>query len=365
MRNRSVLILAAAAVLVAVAAGVALQQRESRTVSAALPSLLFPDLAAKLNDVAAIELAGPEESFSIVKDKDAWTMPSKGGYAVPVETVKQALVGMAELKPAEQKTANPELYGKLDLQDRDAKDSKSLLVTLKDAGGKEIARLLVGKKGATATAATPGTLYVRKPGDKQAWLVSGRFEPDPKAVRWLDREVVKVDRPRVHQVVASRPDGSKLVVARATPETDDFKPMNLPDGAKEKSSGAPNALGSALGYMSYDDVAPAATVDFAEAAKAEYRTFDGLVVTVAVKEKDGKHWVAFSAAQDTSVTPPPAKEGAKDKPKSAEEVAKEVETFNARTKGWAYEVTKYKAEDFTKTLADVIDTEKKEEKKGS
>lgn len=369
MRNRSVLILAAAAVVVAVAAGVALQQRESRTVGAALPTLLFPDLAAKLNDVATVELAGPEESFAIAKDKDGWKMPSKGGYPVPLETVKQALVGMAELKPAEQKTANPELYGKLDLQDRAAKDAKSLLITLKDAAGKDLAALLVGKKGATATAATPGTVYVRKPGDAQAWLAAGRFEPDPKAVRWLDRDVVKIERKRVHQVVASRADGSKLVVARATPETDDFKPANLPEGAKEKNSGAPNALGSALGHMSYDDVAPAGSIDFADAAKAEYRTFDGLVVTVSVKEKDGKHWVKFAAAEDTSVTPPPAKAGDPnkpgDKPKAPEEIAKEVEAFNAKLKDWAYEVTKFKAEDFTKTLTDVIDTEKKDEKKGS
>lgn len=377
MRNRSVLILGAAAVLVAVAAGALLRERDSSTAGAALPPLLFPGLSEKLNEVASIDLAGPEESFAIAKDKDGWKMPSKGGYPVPIETVKQALVGMAELKPAEQKTANPELHGKLDLQDRDAKESKSLSVTLKDAGGKELAALLVGKKGATATAATPGTLYVRKPGDKQAWLVSGRFEPDPKAVRWLDRDVVKIERKRVQQVTAARADGSKLIVARATPEADDFKPTNLPEGAKEKNSGAPNALGSALGYMSYDDVAPAASIDFADAATAEYRTFDGLVVTVAVKEKDGKHWVKFLAAHDPGAVAQgpvttPAKEGDKaaepkpaDKPKSPEEVAKEAEAFNAKVKGWAYEVTKYKAEDFTKTQADVIDTEKKDEKKGS
>jgi hypothetical protein len=128
--------------------------------------------------------------------------------------------------------------------------------------------------------------------------------------------------------------------------------------------GASNALGSALGYLSYDDVAPEASVDFAGAASAEYRTFDGLVITVAVKEKDGKHWVKFAAAQDTAVTAPAPKEGEKDKPKTAEEVAKEVEAFNARVKGWAYEVSKYKAEDFTKTLDDVVE-KPKDEKKGS
>jgi hypothetical protein len=365
MRQRDILILAAAAILVVLAAVFAMQQRDSKTASSALPSNLFPGLANQVNDVATIAVTGAEESFTIAKDKDGkWTMPSKGGHPVPVETVKQALVGMAELKPIEQKTANPELHSKLDLQDRDAKDSKSLEVRLKDAGGKDLAALLIGKKGATATAATPGTLYVRKVGDKQAWLVSGRFEPDPKSVRWFDRDLVKVERKRVNQVTATRGDGTKLVVARETPETDDFKPTNAPAEVKIAIGGASNALGSALGYLSYDDVAPEASVDFADAATAEYRTFDGLVITVAVKEKDGKHWVKFAAAQDTAVTAPASKEGEKDKPKTAEEVAKEVEAFNARVKGWAYEVSKYKAEDFTKTLDDVVE-KPKDEKKGS
>jgi hypothetical protein len=365
MRQRGILILAAVAILVVVAAVYALQQRESRTVQAQLPALMFPGLAGKLNDVASISVAGPEESFTIAKDKDGkWTMPSKGGYPVPVETVKQALLGMGELKPAEQKTANPEFFSKLDLQDRDAKDSKSLEIRLKDAGGKDIAAVLVGKRGATSTASTPGTIYVRKPGENQTWLASGRFEPDPKAVRWLDRDVVKVERQRINTVTASRADGSKLVVARETPTADDFKPTNAPADAKLVSGGPSNALGSAIGYISYDDVAPAASIDFADAAKTEYRTFDGLVVTVSIKEKDGKHWVKFDAAQDKSVTAPEAKDE-KEKPKTPEEVAKEVEAFNAKTAGWAYEVTKYKAEDFTKTLDDVIEKEKKDEKKGS
>src|SRR5262249_731643 len=144
------------------------------------------------------------------------------------------------------------------------------------------------------------------------------------------------------------------------PEDDDFKVKNLPEGAKEKSSGAPNALGSALGYMSYEDVTPVGKVDFSNAPSAEYRTFDGLVVTVTVAEKDGKHWIKLAAAQDTGVTPPAAKDGDKDKPKTAEEVAKEVGDYNAKVKDWAYEVTKYKAEDFTKSLDDVIDKEKKQ-----
>ena len=365
MRQRGILILAAVAILVVITAVYALQQRESRTVQAQLPALLFPGLLEKVNDVATVSVAGPEESFTIAKDKDGkWTMPSKGGYPVPVETVKQALVGLAELKPVEQKTANPEFFSKLDLQDRDAKDSKSLEIRLQDSGGKDIAAVLVGKRGATATTSTPGTIYVRKPGENQTWLASGRFEPDPKAVRWLDRDVVKVERQRVNTVTATRPDGNKLVVARETPTADDFKPLNVPEGAKLISGGPSNALGSALGYISYDDVAPAASIDFSDAAKAEYRTFDGLVVTVSVKEKDGKHWVKFDAAQDRSVTAPAGKDE-KDKPKTPEEVAKEVEAFNAKTKGWAYEVTKYKAEDFTKTLDDVIEKEKKDEKKGS
>jgi len=361
MAQRSLIVLAAAAVVVVAAAGIALNRRDSGQGTVALPAALYPGLIDKLNGVKTLSVAGPEESFTIVKADDGkWSMPAKGGYPVTVETVKQALVNLAELKPIEAKTSNPELLPKLDLQDRGAKDAKAIEVKLVDAQGKDLVDLLVGKRGASVTSAQPGTLYVRKAGDNQAWLVSSRLELEGKSVRWLDRDVVKVERKRVHQVVAQRPDGAKFVVARDKPEDDDFKVKNLPEGAKEKSSGAPNALGSALGYMSYEDVAPVGGVDFSNAPTAEYRTFDGLVVTVWVAEKDGKHWIKLAAAQDSTVTPPPAKEGDKDKPKTAEEVAKEAAEYNAKVKDWAYEVTKYKAEDFTKSLDDVIDKDKKQ-----
>jgi len=51
--------------------------------------------------------------------------------------------------------------------------------------------------------------------------------------------------------------------------------------------------------------------------------------------------------------PEPRPEGGK--LKSAEEVAKEAETFNARASGWAYRLPVYKLEYMTRTLADLVE----------
>ena len=100
------------------------------------------------------------------------------------------------------------------------------------------------------------TTYVRRAGEAQAWLVSGRLAPEKDADRWLDRRVVDVSRERVREVAVTLADGTKLVVRRDKPADLDFAVADAPDDRAVKSPYERNAVGGAWEMVELDDVRP-------------------------------------------------------------------------------------------------------------
>lgn len=345
------------ALAVALAAWVVLDRQASETL--ARPSAaLFPGLVDRVNDVAKVEVVTPKETFTIVRhDGGKWTMPSKGDYPVNFETVKQAVVGMASLRPLEPRTADKANYGKLRVAtptpgDKGSTDGEGNLLRLLDADGKPIAEIIVGKEKSVATTGREGWYYVRKPGAAQSWLASGRIEVFETGTAWLDPDTPTITRRRMHEVTAVNQKGEQVVVERKLPSTSDFKLMTVPEGRKPKHSAVGNALGSSLGFMSFEDAGKAADIDFAGGRQVIFRTFDGVTVTVDMVERGKNAWWARFTAKfdpaDSMVDKLPEKErkGMLDPKAAAEEVAK----LNKRFGMWAYRLPEYKAKDFSADL---------------
>ena len=360
MRSKSFLILAATTALAVAGAVASVYQRQAGHVLPSPPAALFPGLLEQVNQVAQVVVVSPQGTFTIDKKPDGnWEMAEKGGYPVPYETIKQAVVGLAGMRPLEAKTAVPGRYPKLKLvdprdsgsnpgSDPDDELTKGTLIRLSDGTGSELAALIVGKIRSIQTTGREGWFYVREPAKKQSWLASARLEVFDKASAWLDSETVRVARPRIRAVGNRQPDGQVVEISRPDPDQIDFKVDNLPKGSKMIHDTVANSLGSALGFLSFDDVAPAAELDFSKAVRATFRTFDGLVVTVDVIKVARKYWARFHATFDAAeVRLDAVGEKHRDKMKSADEVGQEAERINRRFGIWAYNVPKYKAVDFT------------------
>lgn len=366
MRTRSLVALAAVTAVAVAAAGVVVYQREQTPQTVEAPAELFPGLLAKVNDVQVLAVHLPGQSFTVRREGDGWTMPEKHGYPVKFETVKQAVVGMASLKPREAKTAKPENYAKIrvvDPREPGEAEGKGTLLRLLGAGEAEIAALIVGAVDSVPTSSREGWYYVRRPGEARTWLASGRLELSDKLTGWLDSDMIAINRDRVRTATTIQPDGAKVTVLRERSGDENFKVQNVPEGGKVLYETVPNGLGSALGFLSFDDVKPVSEVKFDGAHKAVFATFDGLKLTVELVERDGQNWARFIAAHDPAEERRDAiDEKHKEIMKSAEEVAQEAERINQRFGVWAYQLPSYKADDFRTTLDKLVSFPEKDDK---
>jgi hypothetical protein len=287
---------------------------------------------------------------------------------VEFKTVKRIVVGIADMKPLEAKTAQPALLGKLGLKapkegdkadakaegDSDA-DRHGTRIALAGDDGKPIAAVIIGKTKSMPSSTREGWYYVRKADSNQSWLVASRLEVGDKISAWLSGDMPVIKRERMHMVRTEKPNGEVIRIARPDSKARDFKLQDMPEGWKMKYETAANALGSAVGFLAFDDVRPADKVDLSGATVADYTTFDGLVLTVRIVKRDDGYWAGFKARFDPqAVAVDSLPEDQRKDMKSPGEVKKEVGQINKRYGDWAYLLPDYKGTDFMIARNEII-----------
>ncbi|MCC6406096.1 MAG: DUF4340 domain-containing protein [Planctomycetes bacterium] len=383
MKQQTLGILVVVAVAASTAAFFATRSEPTATAEVKSGDKLFPGLVDRVNDVAKVEIKNKDGGFVVVKEGDAWGLVDKGGYPVNFDKVKELVVTIAQMAIVEKKSAKPENHAALDLTDVDVKDSAATQVKLFDRAGTELAAILIGKARVTKGFGGQYAMYARKLGDPQAWEVTGRIWIDGTATNWLaeNRQVAKLEKSRVHMVETRHADGTTLSVFKNVPEDQAFAVKDLPEGAELKWTGVADATAAALEYLSFEDVAPRASVDLTGLTPTQttFTTWDGLVLDVKVFEQgtgdDAKSYMTVEASFDESkrfkkpaaVGPPPPSETPTDPAaaptptpadefvgQSPEDVKKEVDALNAKLSKWTYTVPGYTAANFKKTVKDML-----------
>ena len=322
----------AAALIVAVvlAAGSGASSADPQSGAAVLP-----ELAKRPDDVARLTLVHGESKATLLRQGDQWRVEEKSGYPADPTKVHQVLLGLAELRYVEAKTRKPEFYPRLEVEDAGQKGAKSTLVTASDEKGGLLGEILAGKRRVDQLGGGVDGIYLRKPGEAQSWLARGTLDLAGDTLGWLDRKVIDLPQEKVKEAVLIQPDGSKLDIARDKPED----PLALKGSATAtlKSDTAASEPANALAGVELADVRPAAEVTFPKEgiAHAEYTSFDGLTIKVALVEQDGKSWARFEAS------------GAGDGEKAAAEL-------NAKLSPWVYALPDYKAKALKTKLAELV-----------
>jgi len=338
MQKRGLILLAAATLALVVLAVVAIATGD-RGVSRAVPGeRALPGLATRLGDVGSVAIKRNALSLTFVRDGDNWLVAEKGNYPAAAGKVRQIVLAMADLLLVEPKTQQAEFYPRLDVEDPG--NGKSTLVTLKDKSGATLAEMIIGKRRYDRLGTGTDGVYVRKPGDSQAWLARGSLEFSEQLSSWLDRRVLDIPEKRIAKATLTQPDGTKLVITRAKPE-DKFTIEDAPPDAKFKSETVTGEPAMALETLDLDDVKPAAEmpVPDKDVVTGSFTTFDGLTVDVRLLDKDDAHWVALSASGSG------ATEG-------------EAKAINHKAEHWTYAIPSYKAAQLKTKLADLLEPAK-------
>jgi hypothetical protein len=338
MQKRGLILLAGATLVLVVLAVVALATG-GRGVSHAAPGeRAFPDLAAKLDDIASIGVARSGFALTFIRDGDGWLAAEKGNYPAAVPKIRQIALAMADLTLIEPKTQKADFYPRIETEE--VGKGKSSLVSIKDKSGATIAELIVGKRRYDRLGGGNDGVYVRKPGDAQAWLARGSLEFSDQVSSWLDRRILDIPDKRIAAVTLTQADGTKLVLSRSAPDAK-FAVEDLPADAKYKSDNATGEPAAALETLDLDDVKPAAEMPLPDKdlVSAGYTSFDGLTVTVKLFERDNANWIAISATGSGA----------------AEAEAKQIDD---KVSHWVYAISTYKANMLKTKLADLLEPAK-------
>lgn len=366
MTSRRLIILAALAI-VAIASALFLTRQPASPPGAAT-ELLYPKLEAELNSVTGLKIykAGDVAAVQLTRKGNGWTVDDRSGYDADTGKVNRLLHAIAKARPIEEKTANPENYAALGVQD--VSDPKATGARIELIGAPTPVNLIVGKPGPGAQAA-----YVRRGGEAASWLVNESIDAQASADAWLRKDVINVAADRVQSATVTVAGGKPYAASKKSRADADFQVDPLPKGKELSSPSAADGFATALTAVTLADVRSAKEFDADKpAAHATIKTFDGLVVDVDGWVKEGKHYIAIRTSYDEALekqfhvaqAEPEKKADAAEGPSPAAVPTKpaetsvnandEAKTLAPKLAGWVYEVPDYKYEAIFKPLDELL-----------
>lgn len=336
MRARTVSLLVVLAV-VAVAGGwyFGTRTQPGEQTTATARSLMFPDLAPKLRDLARIEIIHQGKPTVIQKRPDGdWGVASLHDYPVQEAKLRGMLTGLTELRLTEPRTTDPAAFSRLGVDDPNGAGSTGDLLRLVDNRGNVILAVIAGHRRVRSQANVPEEVYVRRPDENRSWLAEGSLQVDADASLWLDRNVMNIGHDRIASVLVNRQGTAdepamqfgrkdrKFVVTQPAehPGLEDYK---VEDVAR------------ALELLTFQEVKADADAPGVEAGHSVFTTDDGLAVTARVLHADKDVWVRFAVVG------------------SSEKVKAEAERLNGRVAGWSYQIGSWKEKSLVPTIDDL------------
>jgi hypothetical protein len=295
---------------------------------------VLPDLAERLGDLAWMRLARGKERTDFALIGGRWVLVEKGNYPAAAGKVRRLLIGLADLTLVEPKTRRRELLPRLDLDD--PANGRATLIRLQNRTGGTAAELIVGKTRRDRLGGGNDGVYVRKPGDEQAWLARGSLDLPADANDWLNRRILDLPAARIASVTLTGEDGAALTLRRDT-AAGGFAVADPPEGAAFKPAGLGEPAGG-IAAMALLDVVSSADLPVPEngVATALFTTFDGLTVTLWLFRHDDADWITAEAV-------------------GAGAAAAEARAINARVANWTYKIAPERAKLLRTGLADLIE----------
>lgn len=352
MKQKNLLILVIATALVIVIAALVNSPPESSKTAGRGGELLLPGLLEKMNDVGEISIRSAQGEVVLQQQDGHWGVQNKHGYHADVAKIRSLVYAIANFRIEEEKTANADLYNKIDVDDPAKPGAKGIQVALKDQAGAPITSIILGRsRNATSTARFQ---FVRLQDQAQSWLVRGEARVATDADNWIDKGILDIKKDDIQSVTLH---GKPALSISRSPADGKFAVSDIPAGKKLKSASDLETIAGTLQNLTLEDVLPQADFDMSgkNPHRATYTTTNGLQIELTLVQHEN-HWYVAIQAQDSPAGTETAKEST-DAPKLDEKAKTiaEATTINDRTKGWIYVIRDYKAENLTRDLASLLE----------
>ncbi|TVR96821.1 MAG: DUF4340 domain-containing protein [Rhodospirillales bacterium] len=340
MKSKSVGILAVVTVVAVVAAAVAIWFRPGVDTLSGDDAPAFPLVRNQPDAVARITIADAEGRFSLVRDGAGhWGVEDRDGFPADTAKVRALVAGMADMRLTEAKTARPDRFHRLEVEDLDTPGAKSRRIRVSAADGRMLADVLVGRRAYGVTGGREAGTYLRRAGDRHAWLAGGTLDVDAAAGAWLRREVVDISPDQVSRVSVAPAEGESYAASREAPDQD-LRLDSLPEGRAARPQDV-RRLASLLSRIELMDVARAEAIPLPEdAASVTVETFAGLRVGYRLAAIDDLPWAVFTAEVGPDADP------------AARDAAREIA---GRVDGWVFRMHRSVANQMAPPLQSLLE----------
>ena len=349
MSNKSLLILFVVTIVIIIAAAVTSNKRQPQTVIE--QSILSENLDKRINDVAQIFIETKDGTLNILKDGEDWGLMQADNYPARFEKVKKLVIDAAELKVIAPKTSNPDLFRELGLEDPSQENSRSTLLTFRDASGNDIEGLVVGNKP------SGNELYVRIAGTNNTYLAGGQLDLSTEVSDWIQRDLVDIPEDRIMEVSIDHPDGESLTLVRQEGE-EVFTLADIPEGRKPRSQYFTNQPATFLAKLNIENARSQNNFSFPDTpVKTTFRSYDGLVATVYSAKLDGINYASMEFSVDEGLLDDEADDAIViGEQETQTDVRQEVADLNEKTSNWVFVIPQSNYLLLTKRSSELTDT---------
>ena len=378
--TKSFLILALITIVVGAAAF--LTPKEESKINRA-GEVVFPDLAQKLESVQKVVATSAGQVVNLKRAGDGWVVEERNDYPANIQDVTALLIGTGDFVRVEPKTAKPENYEALEVDDPMDEESVAIQYELLDGSGQALASYVMGKRRIGKTNPHAEEYFIRTKEDPQVWLVAGKVPRHRIAPSWLSNELLKFDARRIKRVVIKHSDGDVLEVVKNAPEESTYMLMDIPEGREVEVPFRVHGVASVLSDLNLNDVKKIEDFDFSDLElTATLETFDGMRLVVESKKDEDYTYVRLNAtfepelvwpqpatSPETSDAKQPAdqKNGAPPPLELLDEEAikAEIAKLNSGSASWAYQVSTFSMDNLRKRMKDLTKEIKTDESKAS
>lgn len=287
-RNRLIIL---AVVTLLLGGLVAVLNRGDERAEPASGQALLPGLAEVVNEIDAIDVVAPGgEVIQLRRDATRWRLPQRDGYEADFARVLELLRSLRQAKIVAQKTANPDWYARLGVQDPGADDATGRRI---DFPGRDLSSIIVGQVDPTGAGS-----YVRRAGEAQSWLIDRVLEVPADPVSWLERGIMDIPAEDIAEVVVRHPDGEVVRLRRAETEGSEFVLLDVPEGRSAGPAWRRTALANGLRALNLDDVRRFDGSVPEDATSVLFVTTDGLNFIIELFADEAGHWVHFTVSAE-------------------------------------------------------------------
>ena len=345
------------------------------------PSRLLPGLQEQVNDLDRLQFigAGGATTATLHRGEGAWGVEEAAGYRADWERLRKLLADLAQAEIVEPKTANPDYYDRLGVED----------VTRPDAGGTQVGfpeesglpAVIVGNRAQGRSGQ-----YVRLAGTAESALIDRELDLPASSSDWLEKDIVDISDSEVVEVDILHPDGERILARKAAADDEDFVLEDIPEGREIRSAWTVNSLANSLSALTLEGVAEEGDVDWSDAVRFGLVTADGLRVDVELASgevpgsdadeaggsAEPEYWIRLQAglyqtAVDSAVEAPgdsgddQDSDAAEDQDEAqaadettSDDPAGRARAINQRVSSWAYRIPQYKYDSMNKRMEDLL-----------